>query len=140
MERVLFGSATVGDCRGLWTGCTAASNGEVIIGGNSGVEDKALRSNGSPTLSRSNSSVGETGMLLLALIDMAGVGGISFWSKPGKEELVMDEERLEGGLARLVVCIPNPAGTMAFLRFVNLLVKEFRRIDKVLSVVVSIDR
>jgi hypothetical protein len=79
-------------------------------------------------------------MLLLALIDMAGVGGISFWSKPGKEELVMDEERLEGGLARLVVCIPNPAGTMAFLRFVNLLVKEFRRIDKVLSVVVSIDR
>lgn len=50
-----------------------------------------------------------------------------------------DEERLEGGLARLVVCIPKPAGATAFLRIVNLLVKELRRIDKLLNVW-SIDR
>jgi hypothetical protein len=49
------------------------------MGGNSGVDDKARRSNGSPTLSRSISSIGETGVLVLALMDRAGVGGmISF--------------------------------------------------------------
>jgi hypothetical protein len=79
-------------------------------------------------------------MLLHALIDIAGVGGMrSFWSKPGKQELVNDEERLEGGRVRLVVWIPKPAGTAAFFRLVNFLVNELRRIDRVLKVV-SIDR
>jgi hypothetical protein len=84
MDNVLFGSAIVGDCRGLWTGSTTASSEVFIMGGRSGVEDKALRSYGSPTLSEWTSSIGETGVLL-QITDIAGVGGMmSFWSKPGK--------------------------------------------------------
>jgi hypothetical protein len=97
MESVLVGSATVGDCRGLCTSSTAASSLVFIIGGSSGVEDKALRSYGSLTFNGWTSSIGDTG-LLLQIMDIAGVGGImSFWSKPGKYALVKDDERLDAG-------------------------------------------
>jgi len=104
IDRVLLGSATVGDCRGLWTGSTTTSSAALIIGGRSGVDDSARRSKGSPTLRGCASSVGETAVLLQA-IDMAGVGGmISFWSKPGKYALVKEDERLDAGReGRLVV-------------------------------------
>lgn len=108
------------------------------MGGSNGVEVSALRSNGSSNVRCSVPSIGETGMLWLALIDIAGVGGISIWSKFAKHELAIDEERLDGGLAKLVVWIPKPAGTAEFLRLVNLRVKEFRRIDRLLKAV-SVD-
>lgn len=54
-------------------------------------------------------STGEAGALKSAPIDSDGVGGNgSLWSKPGKLELVNDEDRLDAGREEVKLCRAEP--------------------------------
>lgn len=119
-------SATEGDCSGLATGRSSSCRRAAVIGGSSGVDASFSRSIGSSTSGRVI-SMGEVRILASLPETFRVVGLVSLWSDVWNNELVKDDDRVDGGRDDVVICRPDSANFESCFRCVHRLVKDGNR-------------